>query len=116
MSQEVDMFKNVNVIKRANIYFDGKISSRTIFLPTGERKTLGIILPGHYKIQTKEKEIVEVLDGSAKFKLPNKEEWIKVKKGEIVEIPSNSTFEIVVEENDKFLDYVCSYIQENKKV
>jgi len=33
-------FDNVSVIKRANIYFDGKCVSHTILLGDGTRKTL----------------------------------------------------------------------------
>ncbi len=33
-------FKNVTVVKAANVYFDGKVTSRTILFENGERKTL----------------------------------------------------------------------------
>jgi uncharacterized protein YaiE (UPF0345 family) len=39
-------FKNVTVIKEANVYFEGKVTSRTILFDGGCRKTLGIMLPG----------------------------------------------------------------------
>ena len=38
-------FDNVSIIKRANIYFDGKCVSHTILLGDGTRKTLGVIFP-----------------------------------------------------------------------
>ncbi len=30
-------FKNVTAVKKANVYFDGKVSSRVIILPNGEK-------------------------------------------------------------------------------
>ena len=36
-------FVNARIIKKANIYYDGKVTSRTVFTETGERKTLGIM-------------------------------------------------------------------------
>jgi len=41
-------FSNVTAQAEANIYFDGKVISHTIITADGERKTLGVILPGEY--------------------------------------------------------------------
>ncbi|MCP4954472.1 MAG: pyrimidine/purine nucleoside phosphorylase, partial [Photobacterium aquimaris] len=51
-------FKQVNVTKAANIYFDGKVTSRKITFSDGSFKTLGIMMPGDYKFATKEKELM----------------------------------------------------------
>ncbi|MBU0513222.1 MAG: pyrimidine/purine nucleoside phosphorylase, partial [Proteobacteria bacterium] len=45
-------FKDVTVIKKANVYFDGKVSSRTVVFADGSSKTLGIMLPGDYEFNT----------------------------------------------------------------
>ena len=37
-------FKNVTVVKKANVYFDGKVTSRTVLFDDGEKKTLGIMI------------------------------------------------------------------------
>ena len=63
-------FRNVTAVKKANVYFDGKVTSRTIIFPNGERKTLGIMLPGEYEFSTGDKEIMEILGGSMDVKLP----------------------------------------------
>lgn len=47
-----DQFENVTVIKKANVYFDGKVTSRTVLFPDGSRKTLGFMLPGEYEFNT----------------------------------------------------------------
>ena len=49
-------FNNVTVDKAANIYFDGKVTSRKITFADGSFKTLGIMMPGDYKFATAEKE------------------------------------------------------------
>src|SRR5574340_1075956 len=45
-------FKGVTVVKEANIYFDGKVTSRTVLFPDGSKKTLGVMLPGEYEFGT----------------------------------------------------------------
>ena len=39
-------FVNVTAVKEANIYFEGKVTSRTLLFADGTRKTLGVMLPG----------------------------------------------------------------------
>ena len=68
-------FKDVTIIKKANIYFDGKVTSRSIIFPDGSRKTLGIMLPGNYEFNTDEKEIMEIISGDLEVSLPEKEGW-----------------------------------------
>ena len=43
-----DSFENVTIVKKANVYFDGKVTSRTVLFADGTRKTLGIMMPGEY--------------------------------------------------------------------
>ena len=64
-------FKNVTAVKKANVYFDGKVTSRTVIFEDGERKTLGIMLPGDYEFGTGDKEVMEILGGSMDVKLPD---------------------------------------------
>lgn len=63
-------FKEAAVIKKANIYFDGKVTSRTIILSNGEKKTLGFMLPGEYTFTTGAAEMMEALGGAAEVTLP----------------------------------------------
>jgi len=63
-------FKDVTIIKKANIYFDGKVTSRTVIFPDGSRKTLGIMLPGEYEFNTDDKEIIS---GDLEVLLPESE-------------------------------------------
>ncbi|CUH95267.1 hypothetical protein P22_1337 [Propionispora sp. 2/2-37] len=105
----MDKLENVSVIKKANIYFDGKVTSRTVLLANGERKTLGMILKGQYTFETSDKEHMELLAGRLDVLLPNQKEWISVEAGQTFEIPAHSKFDIVARE---LTDYCCSYIKE----
>jgi hypothetical protein len=101
-----DTFENVSLKKRANIYYDGEVSSRTILFPDGSRKTLGIMLPGEYEFKTQSEEQIDLLQGSASFKLPGSERWKVLKGGNSLTIPPKSRFKVKVKE---LLDYCCSY-------
>lgn len=102
-------FKNVTAIKKANVYFDGKVTSRTIVFEDGEKKTLGIMLPGEYEFGTGAKEVMEVLGGSLDVRLSETDKFVTYKEGESFEVPANSKFKLVVKE---VADYCCSYINE----
>jgi len=101
-------FSNVTVVKKANVYFDGKVTSRTVLFASGEKKTLGIMLPGEYEFGTGDKEIMEVLGGSMDVKLPGEKEFSTYKEGQSFEVPANSKFNLVLRE---VADYCCSYVK-----
>ncbi|HWT73803.1 MAG TPA: pyrimidine/purine nucleoside phosphorylase [Mobilitalea sp.] len=105
----MDQFTNVTAVKKANVYFDGKVTSRTIIFEDGEKKTLGIMMPGEYEFGTGKKEIMEILAGTLDVKLPGSDEWVTYKEGQSFEVASNSKFQLVVKE---LTDYCCSYITE----
>jgi len=50
-------FKDVTIVKNANIYFDGKVTSRTVIFQDGSEKTLGIMLPSEYEFNADKKEL-----------------------------------------------------------
>ncbi len=52
-------FNNVSIIKKANVYFDGKVVSRTIVFEDGSTKTLGFMHVGDYTFNTGKAEIME---------------------------------------------------------
>jgi uncharacterized protein YaiE (UPF0345 family) len=99
-------FKNVTVIKKANVYFDGKVSSRTILFPDGSKKTLGIMLPGEYEFGTASREVMEILAGDLDVLLPGADQWKTVREGESFEVPAQSKFRLKVR---GIADYCCSY-------
>ena len=101
-------FNNVTITREANIYFDGKVSSRTVHFDDGTRKTLGIMMPGEYEFGTEEKEIMEILAGEMEIQLPGSD-WQKINGGDSFEVPAKSSFKLKV---FQVTDYCCSYITE----
>jgi len=99
-------FKNVSIVKKANIYFDGKVSSRTIFTANGERKTLGVMLPGDYEFGTNAEELMEILGGEMDVCLPGEKAFKTYKEGDSFIVPANSKFKLVLK---TVADYCCSY-------
>lgn len=104
----MSIFENVTIVKEANVYFDGKVTSRTVIFPNGEKKTLGIMMPGEYEFGTGDKEIMEILAGKLDVLLPGEDQWITVEGGQVFEVIANSKFKLVVKE---LTDYCCSYVK-----
>jgi uncharacterized protein YaiE (UPF0345 family) len=103
----MSQFDNVSVVREANIYFEGKVTSRSVIFQDGSRKTLGIMLPGVYEFNTAEKEIMEIISGNLDVLLPGCE-WQSIKGGERFEVPAKSKFQLKVV---KITDYCCSFIK-----
>lgn len=103
----MSQFENVTVVKAANVYYDGKVSSRTVLFADGSKKTLGLLLPGEYEFGTEAAEIMEMLAGDVDVLLPGETEWQSISAGESFNVPANSKFGIKVK---TVADYCCSYI------
>lgn len=101
-------FSNVTVIKKANAYFDGKVTSRTVVFADGSRKTLGIMLPGEYEFGTSEREIMEIQAGDLDVLLPGESVWKTFGPGMSFEVPANAKFSLKVR---ALTDYCCSYLK-----
>ena len=104
----MDRFESVTVVKKANVYFDGKVTSRTVLFGDGEKKTLGIMMPGEYEFGTADKEIMEILAGNLEVLLPGDDNWQTIVGGQSFEVPANAKFKLVIKE---LTDYCCSYIK-----
>ncbi|MCD6425143.1 MAG: pyrimidine/purine nucleoside phosphorylase [Anaerolineales bacterium] len=100
-------FRDITIIKEANIYFDGKVTSRSLVLLDGSRKTLGIMLPGEYDFNTDDKEIIEIISGDLEVLLPETESWKRFSAGESFEVPAQSKFGLRVK---NITDYCCSFV------
>jgi uncharacterized protein YaiE (UPF0345 family) len=102
-----DSFQNITVIKKANIYFDGKVTSRTVLFPDESKKTLGIMMPGEYEFGTDQKEVMEITSGKLEVRLPGSIEWKTIGGGQVFEVSGNSRFKLKV---IQLTDYCCSYV------
>lgn len=100
-------FENVTLIKKANQYFDGNVTSRTVEFPDGTVKTLGIMMPGAYLFTTAAAEIMEIMAGDCEIKLKGEENFRTIEEGDSFDVPANSSFDIKVH---TLVDYCCSYI------
>jgi len=100
-------FTNVTVTKKANVYFDGKVTSRKITFPDGSVKTLGIMLPGEYEFGTGKAELMEIQSGAMAALLPGTTDWIEIKAGQSFNAPADSKFKLKVTEVS---DYICSFL------
>ncbi len=100
-------FEHVTVVKKANIYAHGKVTSRTVLFADGSRKTLGIMLPGDYAFDTETREIMEILSGELDVQLPGSASWKAMRGGETFEVPAKSKFSLKVK---CVTDYCCSYV------
>lgn len=101
-------FMNVSVIKKANVYFDGKVTSRTMLFPSGEKKTLGFMLAGNYEFNTEAEELMEIIGGEMDTMLKGENDYKTYAEGESFIVPENSSFKIIVK---AYADYCCSYKQ-----
>jgi hypothetical protein len=104
----MSQFSNVTVDKKASVYFEGKVTSRTIRFEDGSHKTLGIMLPGDYTFGTADKEIMEIMSGEMEVQLPGSDAWIMITGPQSFEVPANSSFNLKVK---SITDYCCSYIK-----
>ncbi|MGD9949458.1 MAG: pyrimidine/purine nucleoside phosphorylase [Desulfobulbus sp.] len=104
----MSVFENVSVVREANIYFEGNVTSRTVQFADGSKKTLGIMLPGEYTFGTGAPELMEILAGELDVLLPGETSWKTIKPGDFFEVVGDSKFSLKVK---TVTDYCCSYIQ-----
>jgi uncharacterized protein YaiE (UPF0345 family) len=100
-------FANVTVVKKANVFFNGQVVSRTVLFADGSKKTLGIMQPGTYEFNTGDREIMEILAGELDVLLPGAAGYQTVRGGESFEVPAKSKFVMQVK---TLADYCCSFL------
>jgi uncharacterized protein YaiE (UPF0345 family) len=101
-------FKNVSVVKKANVYFGGNVSSRTVIFADGSSKTLGFMLPGEYTFNTADPELMEIIDGELEVLLSETDQWLSIKAGESFNVPANAKFTVKIKTPT---DYICSFLK-----
>jgi purine/pyrimidine-nucleoside phosphorylase len=101
-------FNNVSVVKKANVYFGGNVSSRTVRFADGLVKTLGFMLPGEYTFNTADKELMEIIAGELDVLLPGTQDWLSVSGGQAFDVPANAKFTVNIK---TATDYCCSFIK-----
>lgn len=106
----MNQFDNVAVIKKANVYFDGKCVSHTVQFTDGTKKSVGVILPTELPapltFNTGVPEIMETVAGSCRVRLKGETDWKEYGEGQSFTVPGNSSFDIEVREP---YHYVCHF-------
>ena len=100
-------FNNVTITREANVYFEGKVTSRAVTFEDGTTKTLGIMLPGDYTFNTDAPELMEILAGELRYRLAGEADWHNIVGGEAFNVPGNSAFDLDIA---TVVDYCCSYL------
>lgn len=101
-------FKNVELVKKANVYFEGNVTSRSFIDENGENKSLGIMMPGEYNFGTDAAELMEIIDGEVEVRLAGSDKWNIYTANTSFDVPAKSNFDIKVK---TITDYCCSYIK-----
>ncbi|MBS1161300.1 MAG: pyrimidine/purine nucleoside phosphorylase [Proteobacteria bacterium] len=104
----MSQYDNVSVVKKANVYFDGKCVSHTVVLADGTKQTVGVILPASLTFNTGAPEIMEGVGGSCRVKLKGESDWKTYGDGQSFNVPGNSSFEIEVAAGEAY-HYVCHF-------
>ena len=103
----MSQFSQVTVVREANIFFDGGVTSRTLIFPDGRKKTLGIMQPGEYEFTTHSAESMEILAGDLDVQLPGADDWQSFAAGESFEVAAHARFGLRVR---AVTDYCCSFL------
>jgi purine/pyrimidine-nucleoside phosphorylase len=99
-------FDNVSVVKKSNVYFDGKCISHSIVFADGTKKTIGVIMPSSLTFNTSAPEVMEIIGGKCRVQLAGTSAWQTYAAGQSFNVPGNSSFQIETQET---LDYVCHF-------
>jgi uncharacterized protein YaiE (UPF0345 family) len=102
----MNTLENVTVTAKANIYFDGKCVSHTLVCADGSRKSVGVIFPSTLTFNTGAPEVMEIVGGRCRVRLPGAAAWQDFQAGQRFEVGANTAFDI---ETLETLDYICHF-------
>lgn len=102
----MSQFDQVSVVKKANVYFEGKCVSHTVILADGTRKSVGVILPSTLTFNTGAPEIMELIEGECRVTLAGETTATTYAGGQSFSVAGNSSFVI---ETLSTLHYVCHF-------
>ncbi|HEU0010180.1 MAG TPA: pyrimidine/purine nucleoside phosphorylase [Verrucomicrobiae bacterium] len=101
-------FKGVTAMTKANVYFDGRVVSHSLFFPDGSKKTLGLIYPGRFHFGTEKAERMELVAGACSVKPDGTSVVNRYSAGQAFEIPAKSGFDIEV--SSGICEYICTFV------
>ena len=101
-----DRIDGASVVKKANVFFDGRCVSHTVYAADGSRKSVGVILPGTLSFETAAPERMEIVAGRCRVQLAGSPKTNDYGPGQHFSVPANSSFRIEAIEP---LHYVCHF-------
>ena len=102
-----DKFDNVSVVKKANVFFDGKCVSHSVLFADGTRKTVGVVMPGSKLVfNVGASELMEITAGTCEVKIAGEPAFKTYTAGTHFKVAANSSFEIHARDE---VNYVCSF-------
>ncbi len=102
----MSQFDNVSVVKKGNVFFDGKCMSHSVLFPDGTRKTVGVILPSTLTFNVSTPELMEITSGTCRVKIGEEPAFKTYTAGDQFSVAANSRFEF---EANEVVNYVCSF-------
>ena len=102
----MSQFDNVSVVKKGNVFFDGKCVSHSVLFADGTRKTVGVIMPSTLTFNVSTPELMEITSGTCRVKVGDEPDFKNYAAGDHFSVAANSRF--VIETNEVF-NYVCSF-------
>jgi hypothetical protein len=104
----MSQFDNVSVVKKANVFFDGKCVSHSVLFPDGSRKTVGVVLPdSQLTFNVSTPELMEITAGECSVKIAGEPAFKTYAAGSSFKVAANSSFEIHT--GAEAANYVCSF-------
>lgn len=102
-------FDHVSVEKIANMYYEGRTFSRTVWFEDGRKKMLGIVLPIDsevtvYEFKTESSERIEILAGECEVRLAGESEFTYYRAGQAFVVEGHSSYEM---KNEEIVQYIC---------
>ena len=102
-----ERFDDVSVTCKANVYYDGQVTSHDILFKDGKKKRLGVIRSGVYKFRTEDLEKMDITSGSCRVRQADEGQWVTYRAGDTFVVPGWSNFEIAVDKG--VVEYISSF-------
>ena len=101
-----DRIERASIVTKANVFFDGRCVSHTVYTADGARKSVGVILPATLTFDTAAPERMEIVAGRCRVQLAGSGSTKDYGPGEEFSVAANSSFRIEALEP---VHYVCHF-------
>jgi purine/pyrimidine-nucleoside phosphorylase len=101
-----DRIERASILTKANVFFEGRCVSHTVYTADGARKSVGVILPGTLTFDTAASERMEIVAGRCRVQLAGSAVTKDHGPGEEFSVAANSSFRIEALEP---VHYVCHF-------